>query len=485
MSQEILVNVTPREVRVALLENRFLQEIYIERHAQRGLISNIYKGRIHRLLPGMQAAFVDIGLDRKGFLHLNDLAGHENDSHADIRELLRVGQELLVQVYKNPLGSKGARLTTQFSIPSRYLVLTPYLHEINTSQKLADEAERQRLVSMITPGPCGGYIFRTAAEGVSQAEIIADQKFLTTLWSHIIEQEKSAKTGEMVYEDISLVLRVLRDFAGNDVEKIRIDDQNTAQKMRDFAKKYIPQLVDRIEYYDQARPLFEVHAVEDELQKALQRKISLKSGGHLVLDQTEAMTTIDVNTGSYVGRNNLEQTAWETNVEAVAAIAHQVRLRNLGGIIIIDFIDMADPSQRAELIKLLNTALAKDNARAQVSELSSLGLVQMTRKRTRESLENTLCVPCPLCHKRGSIKSLATICYEIFREIKRVEQMYPWSGFVVVAAQNVVNCLLEEESAMLAALETQLGKPIKFRVESSFTQEHYDILPMSEGNHKA
>jgi len=478
MAQEILVNVTPRETRVALLDNRLLQEIYIERYAQRGLIGNIYKGRIHRLLPGMQAAFVDIGLERKGFLHLNDLSDYENVSAVDIRKVLRVGQELLVQVYKNPLGSKGARLTTQFSIPSRYLVLTPHLHEINASQKIADEAERERLAAMITSGPHGGYIFRTAAEGVSQQEIVADQEFLSILWTDITTRSKSAKAGEIIYEDVSLVLRVLRDLAADEVEKIRVDDQNTVQKMRDFAKKYIPQLVDRIEYYDQMRPIFEVHGVEEELQNALQRKVPLKSGGHVVFDQTEAMTTIDVNTGSYVGRNSLEQTAWETNVEAIPIIARQVRLRNLGGIIIIDFIDLVDAAQRAELISLLNAALAKDHARTQVSDLSSLGLVQMTRKRTRESLENTLCVPCPLCQKRGSIKSLTTICYEIFRDIKRIEQMYSWSGFMVAAAQNVVDCLLKDESVMLAALETQLGKPIKFRVESSFTQEHYDILPM-------
>ena len=285
MSQEILVNVTPREVRVALLENRLLQEIYIERHAQRGLLGNIYKGRIHRLLPGMQAAFVDIGLERKGFLHLNDLAGYENHSDTDIRELLRVGQELLVQVYKNPLGSKGARLTTQFSIPSRYLVLTPELHEINASQKITDETERQRFANMITPGPHGGYIFRTAAEGISQTEIVADQELLTALWADVAERKKSAKTGDIIYEDISLVFRVVRDFAGDDVEKIRVDHQDSAQKMRDFAKKYIPQLADRIEYYDHARPLFEMHAVEDELQIANVK--SLKIWRTFVFDQTE------------------------------------------------------------------------------------------------------------------------------------------------------------------------------------------------------
>ncbi len=486
MSEEILINVTPREVRIALLSNGVLQEIHIERSLHQGLLGNIYKGRINRLMPGIQAAFVDIGLDRSAFLHISDVQGYEalvaraNNAHLDIRDVLRVGQDLLVQVYKDPLGSKGARLTTLHTIPSRYLVLTPGIFQIAVSQKIVDETERERLINLITPGEQGGYIFRTAADGVNQAELQTDKEFLNTLWSEVILRAKSAKPGELVYEEIPIVLRVLRDLAGYEVEKIRVDNETAMLEMKEFANRYVPALTERIEFYAGDRPIFDIYSVEDELQKALQRKVYLKSGGHLVFDQTEAMTTIDVNTGSYLGHANLEQTIFKTNLEAIEIIARQVRLRNLGGIIIIDFIDMADPMHKAHLLETLRTALAKDSVRTEVSELTSLGLVQMTRKRTRESLEHILCVPCPVCQHRGSIKSMSTVCYEIFRELKRISENYPWAGFLILAAQEVVDYLLDEESIMLADLESLLGKPIKLRVESSYTQEHYDILPMSD-----
>ncbi len=486
MTEEILVNVTPREVRVALLENGVLQELHIERSLHQGLLGNIYKGKINRLLPGIQAAFVDIGLERSGFLHISDLSEYEHligqsgNATTDIRTILHLGQELLVQVYKDPLGSKGARLTTLYTIPSRYLVLTPGISQIAVSQKISDEVERERLLNLITPGEQGGYIFRTAAEGTTEAELTTDKEFLTTLWEEVSKRARKAKAGQMVYAEIPIVLRVLRDLAGYQIERIRVDNQTAMLEMKDFASRYVPALAERIEYYVDSRPIFDIYSVEDELQKALQRKVYLKSGGHLVFDQTEAMTTIDVNTGSYLGHGNLEQTIFKTNLEAVEAIARQVRLRNLGGIIIIDFIDMVDPVHKAHLIQSLNNALAKDSVRTEVSELTSLGLVQMTRKRTRESLEHILCVPCPLCQRRGSIKSYVTVCYEIFRELKRIAGSYQWGGFLVMASQELVNFLLDEESAMLADLETQLGKPIKLRVESSYHQEHYDILPLSD-----
>ncbi len=486
MSQEILVNITPREVRVALMESGVLQEIHIERSQHQRLLGNIYKGRVSRLLPGIQAAFVDFGFEKAGFLHLSDMSGHTHSAaeefndltHIDIRNLLRVGQDILVQVYKDPLGSKGARLTTKFTVPSRYLVLTPGINESNVSQKINDEIERQRLMNMITPGPHGGYIFRTAAEGVSQADIDTDKEFLNVVWTEVMSRSQIAKSTDIVYEEIPIVLRVLRDLVGYNIERIRVDHQSSAQAMCEFAKLYIPSLVERIEHYIGDRPIFDIYFIEDELQKALQRKVHLKSGGHLIFDQTEAMTTIDVNTGSFVGNNDIEQTIWKTNLEAVEVIARQVRLRNLGGIVIIDFIDMSDPKHKAHLLESLTVAVAKDNAKIQLSELSSLGLVQMTRKRTHESLEHILCTPCPLCQKRGSIKSLETICYDIFRELRRTAQNFPWSGFIVAAAQDVVDFLSEEESTMLADLESQLGKSIQLKVELSYTQEHYDILPI-------
>ena len=489
VSEEILVNVTPREVRVALLEDGVVQEIHIERSLQQGLVGNIYKGRVNRLLPGIQAAFVDIGLQRAAFLHISDLRGYEelaarteNIASLDIRDYLQVGQQLLVQVYKDPLGSKGARLTTQFTIPSRFLVITPGIFEIAISQRITDEAERERLPTLILPGKFGGYIFRTAAEGVMQSELEADKKFLDLVWAEVENRRLTAKLGDVVYEEIPIILRVLRDMAGYEISRIRVDDKSALEQMRTFAEHYVPTLIERIELYEGDRPIFDIYSVEDELQKTLLRKVYLKSGGHIVFDQTEAMTTIDVNTGSFVGSGNLEQAIFKTNLEAVEVIARQVRLRNLGGIIIIDFIDMIDPSHKENLKQSLLMALAKDSARTEISELSSLGLVQMTRKRVRESLEHVLCVPCPLCQKRGSIKSLATICYDIFRELKRIAQNYPWSGFMVVASQEVVSCLMDDESTMLAELEAQLSKPIQLRVESSFTQEHYDILPLPEGN---
>jgi ribonuclease G len=487
MSEEILVNVTPREVRVALVENGLPQEVYVERGFQQSLLGNIYKGRILRLLPGIQAAFVDIGLERSAFLHVSDIAGYEalvnkgtQTDLVDIRDILRVGQDLLVQVYKEPLGSKGARLTTQFTLPSRYLVLTPGVFQISVSHKLTNESERQRLLMMVQPGEHGGYIFRTAAEGAAQIEIENDKEFVNTLWSEIKNKAQKSKPGEMVYEEIPVVLRVLRDVVGYQVERIRVDSTETVRQMQDFAARYVPVLKERIEFYPGDRPIFDIYGVEDEIQKALERKVNLKSGGYLVIDQTEAMTTIDVNSGSYTGHSNLEQTIFKINLEAIDVIARQVRLRNIGGIIIIDFIDMEDPLHKEHLLQSFIAALSKDNARTEVSELSSLGLVQMTRKRTRESLEHILCVPCPLCYKRGFIKSYATLAYEIFREIKRSSQLSSWMGFLVVASQGVIDYLLEEESSMLAELEAQLGKPIRLQAETSYTQECYDILPWSE-----
>lgn len=487
MAEEILVNITPREVRVALLENGALQEIHIERSLHHGLIGNIYKGKINRILPGIQAAFIDIGLERSAFLHVSDISGYEelvkkasNPADIDIRDFLKTGQELLVQVYKDPLGSKGARLTTQFTIPSRYLVFTPGIQQVSVSQKIVDETERQRLTGMVQPIAEGGFIFRTAAEGVGQDEIDVDKAFLKTLWVELAERGKHSKTNDIVYEEIPIVLRVLRDIVGYNIERIRVDNRDVAREMRHFASRYVPKLVDRIEDYDGTQPIFDIYSVEDELQRALHRKVYLKSGGHLIFDQTEAMTTIDVNTGAYLGTGNLEQTIFKTNMEAIEVIARQVRLRNLGGIIIIDFIDMNEGLHKEHILQSLASALSKDPARIQISELSSLGLVQLTRKRARESLEHILCVTCPLCHRRGLIKSIETVSYEIFRELKRIAQIYPWTGFLVLASEKVVNCLMEEESTMLADLEVQLGKPIKLRVELSFTQEHYNILPLSE-----
>ncbi len=487
MSQEILVNVTPQEVRIALLEAGLLQEIHIERSTHQGLLGNIYKGRVSRLLPGIQAAFIDIGLDRAAFLHISDMGGHgkvKSDinefAHLDIRDLLSVGQEILVQVYKDPLGSKGARLTTQFTIPSRYLVFTPGVFQISASQKITDDAERERLLNMITANDFGGYIFRTMSAGVTRAELDKDKACLDACWLEIDARSRRVHATELIYEEIPIVLRIMRDMVGYEVEKIRVDNIDVVNNMQAFAERYVPALRDRVELYQDKKPIFDNYAIEVELQKALERKVDLKSGGHVVFDQTEAMTTIDVNTGSYLGHGNVEQTIFKTNLEAVDVIARQVRLRNLGGIIIIDFIDMMDPLNKEFLVQALAQALAKDHVKSQISELSSLGLVQMTRKRTRESLEHILCVQCPLCHKRGSVKSFKTVCYEIFREVMRMAQSYAWSGFLIVTSTRIADELLNDESAALANIEVQIGKSIKLRPDTSYTQEQYDILPLLE-----
>ncbi len=425
--------------------------------------------------PGIQAAFIDMGVERSAFLHVSDMLGYHQGM--DIRDMLRAGQEILVQVYKDPIGGKGARLTTQFSIPSRYLVLTPGLPLISVSQKMTDEVERHRLIALIEPNDQQGYIFRTVAEGISEKEILADKKYLDTLWIELMERKSQAKFGDLLYEEIPMVLRILRDASGCHTKKIRVDHQKTAEIMRDFARKIVPSLVDCIEYYAETCPIFDIYSVEDALQLALQRKVYLKSGGHLIIDQREALTTIDVNTGSYLGHDNFSQTIFKTNLEAVLAIAREVRLRNLGGIIIIDFIDMTHTLHKEQILLALQEALLNDPVRTEISELSSLGLVQMTRKRVRESLEHILCEPCYVCQQRGMIKSVETVCYQIFRELKRVAHFFAWDSFLIKASPAVISALSDRESTLLAELEVQLGKSIQLKREPMLTQEQYQILP--------
>lgn len=478
MAEEILLNITPHEVRAAFVEDGVLQEIHLERRLHQGLLGNIYQGKVHRVLPGIQAAFIDIGLERAAFLHASDI--QTQTVKTDIRALLQQGQEILVQVYKDSLGSKGVRVTTQFTLPGRYLVFTPNVQQITVSQKITDESLRARLLQILTPSSAGGYIFRTAATMATQAEITAEQVLLPTVWAEILNRRRQAKVGELVYAEIPIELRLLRDTVTDSITRIRVDQLASASAMREFTKQNMPKLTDRIEYHASDQPIFDVYSVEAQLQKALHRKVYLKSGGYLIFDQTEAMTTIDVNTGSFLGRSSQEETIFKTNRDAIDVIARQVRLRNLGGIIIIDFIDMAEPQHKAELLQLLTAALAKDSARTEVSELSSLGLVQMTRKRTRESVERILCVPCPVCQHRGTVKSLETIGYEILRELQQTAKNFAWPGFLIIAAAVVVDYLRTDAAKMLAEIELQLGRPIKLRVESAYVQEHYDILPMSE-----
>jgi ribonuclease G len=482
MSDEILINVTPPETRVAVVENGILQEIFIERSRRRGLVGTIYKGQVCRVLPGMQAAFVDIGLERSAFLHFSDLNPKQLQAspNGTVETLLQEGQEIMVQVSKDPIGSKGARLTTEITIPSRYQVYMPFSSFSGVSQRIECETERERLKSCIDSFReeygSGGYIARTAAEGVDEFVLRADMLFLFKLWNAIQEHYALAPVRSLVHQDLPLAVRALRDLYRGKVEKIRVDSREVYHRLVQFADEFIPEVAPLIELYTGARPLFDIYGIEDEIQKALQRKVQLKSGGHLIFDQTEAMTTIDVNTGGFVGGRNLEETIFKTNMEAAQAIARQLRLRNLGGIIIIDFIDMKDEDHRRQVLKALEKSLEKDHAKNTISAVSSLGLVEMTRKRTRESLEHILCEPCPSCGGRGVLKTAETTCLEIFREIIREVRQYEVESLLVLASNEVVERLLDEEAPTLAELERSLKVRIRFRAEPQYNQEQYDVV---------
>ena len=484
-TDEVLINVTPMESRVALVENGVVQELFVERTARRGLVGNIYRGRVVRVLPGMQAAFVEVGLSRTAFIHLNELRpGADGVRPATIQEALHEGRSITVQVMKDMMGSKGARLTMDLSIPSRYLVYMPYGDQVGISQKIEDESERDRLRQLVRelreafPDELGGgFIVRTVAEGVSDAELRHDMDFLLKLWRHVRDRAHVTDGPAVIYEELPLSLRTLRDLVGPSVARVAIDSRETFAKALEFAREFVPGVESRLEHYPGERPLFDLYNVEDDLQKALQRKILLKSGGYLIIDQTEAMTTVDVNTGSFVGSRTLEDTVFKTNLEATHAIARQLRLRNLGGIIILDFIDMEEEEHRQQVLRSLEKMLARDHAKTKITQVSELGLVEMTRKRTRESLEHLLCETCPTCAGRGSIKTAETVCFEIFREILREARAYDAAnGYSVVASQRVIDRLLGEESAAVADLEAFIGKPIRFRVETMYNQEQYDVV---------
>ncbi len=496
-NEELLINITPQETRLAVVENGMLQELHIERSSNRGLVGNIYLGKISRILPGMQAAFIDIGLEKAAFLHVSELveyfptdnlpgpehqSSQNNNQHLpDINKIIHQDQSIVVQVLKDPLGSKGARLTTQLTLPSRYLVLMPENRHIGISQRIEEEAEKERLKALLKKVQqqyTGGFIIRTAAEGVNEDSITADADFLKRLWKKIKERKLHAKPGTLLYEDLDLSTRAIRDMLHKGVEKIRVDSRENYHRMKDFMENLMPEAIEKLEYYPGERPIFDLYNMEDEIQKSLQRKVDLKSGGHIIIDQTEAMTTIDVNTGAFVGSHNQEETIFKTNLEAAISLARQLRLRNLGGIIIIDFIDMIDEEHKRQVLRALEKALAKDHVKTSISEVSSLGLVQMTRKRTRESLENILCEACPICQGTGSIKTSQTICYEIFREILRASRAYEAKQIMVLASQQVVDRLLDEESNSVAELEEFIAKPIRFQVESMYFQEQYDVVPV-------
>ena len=489
MSTEILFNASIHEARAAVVENGVLHEVYLERASRRGLISNIYKGRVSRVLPGMQAAFIEIGLERTAFLHASDIfdprhegTGIEAPRTENIRTLVAEGNEILVQVVKDPLGTKGARLTTYITLPSRHLVYMPQGRGVGVSARIEDELERERLRAAVRtglqPDENAGYIVRTAAEDAPPEALRADMIYLRKLWEFVREKGLRTEPGQLVHADLPLHLRTLRDLLRPDVDRVLIDHPSAYREMQEFASTFMPDVLPRIELYAAGRPVFELHNVEEEIQRALDRKVSLKSGGYLIIDQTEAMTTIDVNTGAFVGHRNLEETIFRTNLEAAMTIARQLRLRNLGGIIIIDFIDMEEPEHRRQVIQALERALSDDHVKTNISSVSPLGLVEMTRKRTRESLEHLLCQPCPTCEGRGFVKTAETVCYEVFREIVRQARQFECQQLMVLAHQDVIERLLDEESSALGELELTTGKPIRLQTEALYAVDQYDVVLM-------
>ncbi len=477
MTAEILISAGNHEARAAVVEDGVLQEVVQERSSRRGLISNIYKGRVSRVLPGMQAAFIDIGMERTAFLHASDI---EPTHTENIRALVAEGNEILVQVVKDPLGTKGARLTTHITLPSRYLVYLPKGQGVGVSARIESEAERERLRAAVQvavePGEAAGFIVRTAAEDAAPEALRADMTYLRKLWEFVRQKGLRTQPGNLVHADLPLHLRVLRDFLRPDIDRVLIDRPSPHREMLEFAAAFMPEAVARIELHTEARPIFELHHIEDEIQKALERKVPLKSGGHLVIDQTEAMTTIDVNTGAFVGHRNLEETIYRTNLEAAVTIARQLRLRNLGGIIIVDFIDMEEVEHRRQVIQAFEKALRSDHVKTSISSVSPLGLVEMTRKRTRESLQHVLCRPCPACEGRGFVKTAETVCYEIFRAILRQARQLDNQNLMVMAHQDVVERLLDEESSALGELALVTGKPIRLQTEAAYGIDQFDVV---------
>jgi ribonuclease G len=487
MSEDILINITPQETRVALILQGAVQELHIERTLSRGLAGNVYLGKVVRVLPGMQSAFIDIGLERAAFLHVADIweaRPHDNSNTmpAPIEKLLYDGQSVMVQVIKDPIGTKGARLSTQISIAGRMLVYLPQDSHIGISQRIENEVDREALKSkvqkLLPPEEKGGFIIRTMAEDASDADLQMDVDYLRKTWANITQQARTRPAPTLLYQDLNLAQRVLRDFVNDNTSTIQVDSRENFQKLQEFGNAYTPSVLAKLVHYTGERPLFDLYGVEEEIQRALGRRVDLKSGGYLIIDQTEAMTTIDVNTGSYVTGRNFDDTIFKTNLEAAHAIARQLRLRNLGGIIILDFIDMENVEHRNAVLAELNKALSRDRTKVSVSGFSQLGLVEMTRKRTRESLAHILCEVCPACAGKGQVKTARTVCYEILRELLREAKQFNPREFRILASQVVVDMFLEEESQHLAMLGDFIGKPISLQVETLYHQEQYDIILM-------
>jgi ribonuclease G len=506
MSKEMLFNCTEHEVRVAILENHIMSNLYIERAVEKSIAGNIYIGKVVRVLPGMQAAFVDIGLDKAAFLHVSDTSydfneleflmnddeirdpdiieyerkWYQKEPEYQIEDMLKEGQEILVQISKDPLGTKGARITTHISLPGRKLVLMPTVQHIGISRQITDENERQRLKDVVEAiRPEGhGIIVRTVSEGKAEDELTTDIEYLTRVWEVIKKKKDHVKVPGLVHEDIGVIPRAIRDLYTDDVERIVIDSKEEYQKIIDFMQTFVPKAKYNLILYEEQRSIFDAFGIELDIQRAMNKRVWLKSGGYIIIEETEALCAIDVNTGKYVGKRNLEDTILNTNLEAVKEIAYQLRLRNIGGIIIIDFIDMEFVTNREKVFNALKEEMESDKSKTKIQKISELGLIEMTRQRKGKSLEKIMCEPCPGCEGTGMVKSKTTICYEIFRELRRGRAVHFEKKICVLVHPDVANVLLEDERHAIETLERELDKNIIIKVDHNFHQDYYQIIPL-------
>ncbi len=496
MTTEILINATSYEVRLALVEDGNLSEFHMQRPTEKGLMGNVYKGKVVRVLPGMQAAFVDIGIDRTGFLYVDDVcvAAGESSEYAPcvtdcanthvrahdthIEDILKEGQDILVQVSKDPIGTKGARLTCHITLPCRNLVFIPQTDHIGISRKIEDEEIRERLKNLIEEiRPQGtGFIVRTVAENATREELEADMEFLMLLWDDILDKAENMESRSLVHRDLDITLRSIRDFFTEDVDNLIIDDQTAYDKIINHVQTFAPQLKDKISLYQESTPIFEAYNIEVEISRAIEKKVWLRSGGYIIIESTEALSVIDVNTGRYVGKSDLNDTIFKTNMEAAVEIAYQLRLRNIGGIIIIDFIDMENDSHREKLYTTFKEAVKKDKSRNNILKLSEFGLVQMTRKRSSENLHQLMCEPCHYCAGEGMLKSRRTICYDIFRKIDRNAKKHKGSNVTLQVHPRIADLLNNEEELTKAKVEKEIGKRIIVAPSKELHIEKYEII---------
>src|SRR4051812_37128267 len=502
----IVINADGPETRVALVEGGYLGELYIERKRERGIAGNIYKGRVERVLPGMQAAFVNIGLEKSAYLHVSDVRGTPDDlkrlfaggdasasshgeedeeaadaarvgSGARIEDLLKEGQEIVVQVTKEPISTKGARTTRYVSLPGRHLVFMPTVDHVGISRRISSDKERRRLreiVDSMRP-PGSGFIVRTVADGISERELKSDMEFLIKLWNEVVRRAEGSRCPALIYNDLDLLLRTVRDLFTADVAKLIIDSRAEYDRVKKFIAALMPDFTGLIELYDGTDPIFDGFGIEIEIDRALERKVWLKSGGYLIVDEMEALTAIDVNTGRFVGKSSLEDTITKTNLEACREVAEQLRIRSIGGMIVVDFIDMDRPHNREKVTRTFNDHLRRDRSKATVTRISELGLIEMTRKRTRESLLHNLTEPCTACEGKGYTKSRRTVCYELFRELRRQGDLVESDTIIIEAHPAIADVLATTDHAFIEDLEKRLQKRIVVKARGSFHMEDFEI----------